>query len=139
LDSGAGADFFGADAVAFSPLPGSKQEVASVAGIVPEPSRLLVDATATEANFKALPLADFRVIHLAVHGVAGPQFPDRAALVLGNSKGSQDDGLLQAREIRDLAHRFHFFRQEDPVAVRTRSQAGYCYQLLCRLATRRRK
>jgi CHAT domain-containing protein len=49
-----------------------------------------------------LPLADFRVIHLAVHGVASPQFPDRAALVLGNSKGSQDDGLLQAREIRDL-------------------------------------
>jgi CHAT domain-containing protein len=96
------ADFFGVDAVAFSPLPGSKQEVASVAGIVPEPTKLLVDASATEANFKSLSLADFRVIHLAVHGVASPQFPDRAALVLGNSGGSQDDGLLQAREIRDL-------------------------------------
>jgi CHAT domain-containing protein len=95
-------DFFGVDAVAFSPLPGSKQEVTSVAGIVPEPSRVLVDTSATEANFKALPLADFRVIHLAVHGVASPQFPDRAALVLGNSQGSQEDGLLQAREIRDL-------------------------------------
>jgi hypothetical protein len=51
-------DFFGVDAVAFSPLPGSKQEVATVAGIVPEPSMLLVDTSATEANFKALPLAD---------------------------------------------------------------------------------
>jgi CHAT domain-containing protein len=101
-DSGAGADFFGVDTVSFSPLPGSKQEVASVAGIVPEPSRLLIDGSATEANFKSLPLADFRVIHLAVHGVASPEFPDRAALVLGNSKGSQEDGLLQAREIRDL-------------------------------------
>jgi CHAT domain-containing protein len=101
-DSGVETDFFGVDAVAFAPLPGSKQEVASVAGIVPEPSRLLVDTSATEGNFKSLPLADFRVIHLAVHGVASPQFPDRAALVLGSYKGSENDGLLQAREIRDL-------------------------------------
>lgn len=43
------------------------------------------------------------VIHLAVHGVDSPQFPDRAALVLGNSEGSGQDGLLQAREIRDLS------------------------------------
>jgi CHAT domain-containing protein len=99
--SDTGTDFFGVDGVAFAPLPGSKQEVATVAGIVPEPSKLIVDA-ATEANFKSLSLSDFRVIHLAVHGVASPQFPDRAALVLGNSNGSQEDGLLQAREIRDL-------------------------------------
>src|SRR5262249_33284315 len=29
-------------------------------------------------------------------------FPDRAALVLGKSAASHEDGLLQAREIRDL-------------------------------------
>ena len=99
------ADVFGPDAVAFSNLPGSKQEVTSVAGIVPGPVKLLLDTAATEANFKALSLADYRVIHLAVHGIASPQFPDRAALVLGTSVGSGEDGLLQAREIRDLSLR----------------------------------
>src|SRR5205823_664089 len=29
-------------------------------------------------------------------------FPDRAALVLGSSPNSEEDGFLQAREIRDL-------------------------------------
>src|SRR6185295_5111714 len=72
---------------------------------VPGTRTLLLDAAATETNFKAQPLEDFRVIHLAVHGVANPQFPDRAALVLGNSKASDDDGLLQAREIRELTLR----------------------------------
>ena len=95
-------DFFGIDPVAFSNLPGSRQEVTSIASIVPGPSKVLVDAAATEANFKSQTLSDYRVIHLAVHGVASPQFPDRAALVLGNSSVSGEDGLLQAREIRDL-------------------------------------
>jgi CHAT domain-containing protein len=103
VDRGPGtADFFGIDPVAFSNLPGGRQEVTSIAGIVPAPSQVLVDASATEANFKLQALSAYRVIHLAVHGVASPQFPDRAALVLGNSTASGDDGLLQAREIRDL-------------------------------------
>jgi CHAT domain-containing protein len=103
VDRGPGvADFFGIDPVAFSNLPGSRQEVTSIAGIVPKPSKILLDATATEANFKSQDLSAYRVIHLAVHGVASSQFPDRAALVLGNSAASGEDGLLQAREIRDL-------------------------------------
>jgi CHAT domain-containing protein len=103
VDRGPGvADFFGIDPVAFSNLPGSRQEVTSVAGMVPGPAKILVDTTATEANFKSQALSAYRVIHLAVHGVASPQFPDRAALVLGTSAASGEDGLLQAREIRDL-------------------------------------
>lgn len=35
--------------------------------------------------------------------MANAKFPDRAALVLSNSPGSAEDGLLQVREIRDLA------------------------------------
>lgn len=103
LDRGpADTDFFGIDPVAFSNLPGSRQEVTSIAGIVPGRTKLLLDSNATESNFKSQPLSDYRVIHLAVHGVASPQFPDRAALVLRNSSASGEDGLLQAREIRDL-------------------------------------
>ena len=65
-------------------------------------SQLLLETDATEAVFKALPLEKFRMVHLAVHGIANVQFPDRAALVLGTSPASSDDGLLQVREIRDL-------------------------------------
>jgi CHAT domain-containing protein len=49
-----------------------------------------------------MPLADFRIIHLAVHGVASTRFPNRAALVLGSAPASGEDGLLQVREIQDL-------------------------------------
>ena len=88
--------------VTFSDLPGSKQEVARIAAVLPGPKKLLIDAAATESNFKALPLGDYRIIHFAVHGVGSPQFPDRAALVVGASGGAGQDGLLQAREIREL-------------------------------------
>jgi CHAT domain-containing protein len=77
--------------------------VTSIDGVIKGSRRLLLGRIATEGAFKALPLADFGVIHLAVHGVGSTQFPDRAALVLGSSADSADDGLLQVREIRDLA------------------------------------
>lgn len=96
------ADFFDLNAVTFPRLPGSKQEVQEIGRILKGPRRLLLDAAATETAFKALPLERFRIVHLAVHGIANSQFPDRAALILGTSPASPDDGLLQAREIRDL-------------------------------------
>ena len=94
-------DLFDLDAVTIQKLPGTRQEVMSVAGVIDGPKRVLLDRNATEAAFKALPLANFRVIHLAVHGVASTQFPNRAALIFGPAAG--EDGLLQVREIQDLA------------------------------------
>jgi len=73
------------------------------AGIVRGANQLLLGAGATESDFKKLPLGEFRILHLAVHGVANTAFPDRAALVLGGSADSGEDGLLQVREIRDLS------------------------------------
>ena len=46
-------------------LTGSRQEVTSVAGLIKGDSHLLLRTEATETAFKALPLADFRIIHLA--------------------------------------------------------------------------
>jgi CHAT domain-containing protein len=54
---------------------------------------------ASEAALKAQPLRDFRVIHIAAHGVSSEAEPDRAALVLA-AGGNSEDGLWQAREIR---------------------------------------
>jgi CHAT domain-containing protein len=64
------ADFFRPDAVTYPDLPGSTQEVVESAGVVRGSKQLLLDRDATEAAFKALPLSDFRILHLAVHGVA---------------------------------------------------------------------
>ena len=97
------ADFFGVNAVRFPDLPGSTQEVVEASAIIGGSSQLLLNSDATEAAFKALPLADFRIIHLAVHGIANTSFPDRAALVLGTSPNSGEDGLVQVREIRGLS------------------------------------
>src|SRR6516164_10676086 len=66
-------------------------------------SVLLMGPDASEAAFKAEPLANFKVIHLAVHSVAAPKYPERAALVLGSDPQNHDDGLLQAREITTLS------------------------------------
>ena len=52
-----------------------------------------------ETAFKKEPLDQFRVLHLAVHGFADTQYPERSALVLGTDPKSGDDGLLQVREI----------------------------------------
>jgi len=62
----------------------------------------LLGTSATEAAFKTAKLADYRVIHLAVHGFADPTFPDRAAVVLLSDRSAGEDGFLQASEIVQL-------------------------------------
>src|SRR5690606_18598701 len=61
------------------------------------PSAVLIDTAATEDALKRHPLADYRVLHLAAHGLPSTRFPARAAVLL--RAGGNDDGVLQAREI----------------------------------------
>ncbi|HEV2395992.1 MAG TPA: CHAT domain-containing tetratricopeptide repeat protein [Candidatus Sulfotelmatobacter sp.] len=84
------------------PLPESRYEVVSIAGDLPKPSTILLGSQATETNFKRLPLSQYGVIHLALHGYVDPEFPDRSALVFAPEQPAIDDGLLQVREIRNL-------------------------------------
>ena len=86
----------------FQPLPESGAEVEEIAHLLPAPNTLLLGAQATETNFKSLPLAEYRVMHLALHGYADPEYPDRSALVFAPQDKPTDDGLLQVREIRRL-------------------------------------
>jgi CHAT domain-containing protein len=69
-------------------LPESRHEVEAIAADLP--------------NFKQLPLGQFSVIHLALHGYVDPEIPDRSALVFAPQQQPTDDGLLQIREIRNL-------------------------------------
>ena len=79
------------------PLPSANDEARSVGSILGEPATILIDAAATEDAVKGGPLASYRVVHFAVHGIPSTKFPARAALLL--RPGDSDDGVLQAREI----------------------------------------
>lgn len=85
-------------------LPGTRQEVETAEeAIGGKGSVVLMGPNATEAAFKAQPLGDFRILHLAVHAIPSTQYPTRAALVLGRDTASNEDGLLQEREIIGLS------------------------------------
>src|ERR1700733_12018262 len=83
-------------------LPESQHEVETIAGDLPSPNTILLGSNATETNFKRLPLSQYNVVHLALHGYVDPEFPDRSALVFAPQQQSTDDSLLQVREIRNL-------------------------------------
>ena len=80
-------------------LPESRNEVETIATDLPRPGAILLGDHATETDFKRLPLNQYNVIHLALHGYADSEFPDRSALVFAPENPPVDDGLLQVREI----------------------------------------
>jgi len=86
------------------PLPETRAELISASQAIQYPKQtvLLIGDRATETAFMSEPLADFKVIHFAVHGISIPDFPERDALVLGRAPHSMDDGLLQVRKIAQL-------------------------------------
>ena len=93
----------GHDHRSFVDLPSSADEVEiAQAAFSKKKSKLLLGTSATEAAFKASNLAEYRVIHLAVHGFADPTFSNRAALVLLSDRRAGEDGFLQASEIVQL-------------------------------------
>ena len=81
------------------PLAFSREEVTEANSALGGHGVILEGATASEAELKSEPLAQFKVIHLAAHGVGDELQPDRAAIVL-HPGSAQEDGLWQAREIR---------------------------------------
>ena len=95
--------FEGPEVEEFLALPESRHEVESVGEDLPKPSIVLLGADATESRFKSLPLRSFDVLHLALHGYADLNYPDRSALVFAPERGGGNDGLLQVREIRQLS------------------------------------
>ncbi len=86
-----------------SPLPDSKKEVETIAEDLPHPSTILLGADATESRFKQVSMESSEVVHLALHGYADLDYPDRSALVFAPEQvNNTEDGLLQVREIRGL-------------------------------------
>lgn len=86
---------------ALSPLPFGREEVMEAAKAMGEHSVMLLGSDASEAAVKAQPLADFRVIHLAAHGLSDTTDPTLSALVLAPGTSSEDS-LWRAAEIRQI-------------------------------------
>ena len=55
-----------------------------------------------KSTFEHFASEEHAIIHLAVHGVANEQHPERAALILLSDTSSGDDGILEASEIVHL-------------------------------------
>jgi CHAT domain-containing protein len=84
------------------PLPESKREIEAAANLLPQPDTLLLGSAATRTKSLSLPLAQYDVLHLSLHGYADMEFPDRSALVFAPAPQLDDSGFLQARDIRRL-------------------------------------
>jgi len=80
-------------------LPQTREEIREIGKVAGPNAVLLLGKEATESAFKRAPLDQFRVLHLAVHGFADTQYPERSALVLAPDPKVGEDGLLQVREI----------------------------------------
>ena len=90
---------FGDHPVNLKPLPYAQQEVLAAANVFGTSSVLLEGDRASESELATQGLANFRIIHIAAHGVSDLVEPDRAGLVLAPA-GAADDGFWQSREIR---------------------------------------
>ena len=101
-----GNQYYGDRNIDFPSLPFSREEVREVAKMFPmEKVQVLVGRAASEDAVKAIPLEEFRIIHLACHGLLDESHPFRSALVLSLSDERENDGFLQMREIYGLTTR----------------------------------
>ncbi len=94
-------------AEALSPLPDSAEELKAVAAkLGASSSDIHLGRDATEENVKRLPLADYRVVYFATHGLVAGDVKGLGepslALTLPNEPSELDDGLLTASEVAQL-------------------------------------
>jgi CHAT domain-containing protein len=92
---------------ALSPLPDSAKELKTVAAkLGASASDIHLGSNATEANVKRLPLADYRVVYFATHGLVAGDVEGLGepslALTLPQDPSELDDGLLTASEVARL-------------------------------------
>ncbi|MGB8951696.1 MAG: CHAT domain-containing tetratricopeptide repeat protein [Candidatus Aminicenantales bacterium] len=63
---------------------------------------LFLREKATEDELKRSPLANYKILHFATHGLIDEKKPARSALVLSLNPDSTEDGFVQMRELYNL-------------------------------------
>jgi CHAT domain-containing protein len=91
------------------PLPDTATEIKNVAAVVgAEKQDLLLGAEATETNFRQRPLAQYRILYFATHGLLPAELRCQSEPALALTPPSHaplskdEDGLLEANEIAGL-------------------------------------
>jgi CHAT domain-containing protein/tetratricopeptide (TPR) repeat protein len=85
------------------PLPEAKRQVQTLARIYgSDHSKIYVGPNASEEQFKAS-AKDYDILHLATHGILNDRSPMYSHLLLAQSSGdTEEDGLLEARELMEM-------------------------------------
>ncbi|MBS1718197.1 MAG: CHAT domain-containing protein [Armatimonadetes bacterium] len=78
-------------------LPGTRQEANSIAKVFPN-AKIFTRETAQEREFKKV-ASDYRILHLASHGVFNDIAPLYSSIVLSDPDDNSEDGFLTAQEI----------------------------------------
>jgi tetratricopeptide (TPR) repeat protein len=99
-------NFYASSAFRFFPLKFSGTEVQRIAALFkPRRADVYVKALASEKTLQTVPLADYKIIHFAAHGLIDDQRPARSSIVLSLDPASPEDGFVQVREIYNLKMR----------------------------------
>jgi len=89
--------------IRFPALPFAAAEVRAIGRMFPSGRRtILTGRAASEGKLKALPLQDYRIIHIAAHGFFQDGRWWRSAMKLRGGPGPEEDGLLQPADIEAL-------------------------------------
>jgi CHAT domain-containing protein/tetratricopeptide (TPR) repeat protein len=85
------------------PLPEAKRQVQTLARLYGrDHSKVYVGPNASEEQFKAS-AKDYDILHLATHGILNDRNPMYSHLLLAQTSGdTEDDGLLEARELMEM-------------------------------------
>jgi len=83
-------------------LPDAEREVRALSDVYGhDRSTILIGKSARESALKKL-IGQYRIVHLATHGIVDEASPLYSAIVLASAAGDSDDGLLEMREMREL-------------------------------------
>jgi CHAT domain-containing protein len=89
--------------LSFPALPDSLKEIRDIRGhFDPAKTTVLLGHDAQDRAFKSLPLADYRIIHLAAHGFFDDRNWWRSSLILLPDPQRSEDGFLQPDDVYGL-------------------------------------
>ena len=90
----------------FPALPETRREVEQAAqrfGVTAAPPDVLFGDAATETHFKRTSLVEYRILHLATHGVANNDLANVREPALLLARDDENDGVLRASEVTSLS------------------------------------
>jgi CHAT domain-containing protein len=86
-------------------LPGTRREAAGIVALVSEAERRQAfDFDASRATLVSPEMAQYRILHLATHGLLNTEHPELSGVVLSlvDRQGQPQDGFLRLHEIYNL-------------------------------------